>query len=283
MNDITFYQRFETDILAGRKTITIRDKSESHFKAGDILRVGRFEDNQYFCTIEVLSVSTITLDALTEQHAAQENMNLAELKEVIKAIYPNEEQFFIIEFRINEELSMNFENRISNNPIKWLLGSVLTTALITIPGMFYLMQYIDSSHTKTLEKEIAHLKPFEDKYERLKEENDKLKSSNKETESKLINVSSQLQKINSENNEIKNKYNELEKTYLSINSEQNLIKNKSKTKNDFIEEQIRTLKGQKEKCFANFTEHSYGSSQTSCEENNKKIDQEINELIKSLN
>lgn len=31
-NDITFYQRFEADILAGRKTITIRDKSESHFK-----------------------------------------------------------------------------------------------------------------------------------------------------------------------------------------------------------------------------------------------------------
>ena len=42
MNDITFYQRFEADILAGRKIITIRDKSESNFKTGDILRVGRF-------------------------------------------------------------------------------------------------------------------------------------------------------------------------------------------------------------------------------------------------
>ena len=83
MNDITFYQRFEADILAGRKTITIRDKSESHFKAGDILRVGRFDDNQYFCTIEVLGVSPITLDELTEQHATQENMGLDELKEVI--------------------------------------------------------------------------------------------------------------------------------------------------------------------------------------------------------
>ena len=99
MNDITFYQRFEADILAGRKTITIRDKSESDFKAGDILRVGRFEDNQYFCTIEVLSVSPITLDELTEQHAKQENMGLDELKEVIRGIYPNEEQFFIIAFR----------------------------------------------------------------------------------------------------------------------------------------------------------------------------------------
>ena len=99
-NNITFYQRFEADILAGRKTITIRDKSESHFKAGDILRVGRFEDNQYFCTIEVLNVSPITLDELTEQHAKQENMGLTELKEVIRGIYPTEELFFVIEFTL---------------------------------------------------------------------------------------------------------------------------------------------------------------------------------------
>lgn len=97
-NDITFYQRFEADILAGRKTITIRDKSESHFKASDILRVGRFEDNQYFCTIEVLSVSPITLDELTEQHAMQENMRLDNLKEVIREIYPNEKIFWLIQF-----------------------------------------------------------------------------------------------------------------------------------------------------------------------------------------
>ena len=100
MNDITFYQRFEADILAGRKTITIRDKSESHFKAGDILRVGRFEDNQYFCTIEVLSVSPITLDELTEQHAKQENMSLVELLEVIKVIIPYECEFLVIVFKL---------------------------------------------------------------------------------------------------------------------------------------------------------------------------------------
>ena len=98
-NDITFYQRFEADILAGRKTITIRDKSESHFKAGDVLRVGRFEDDQYFCTIEVLGVSSITLDKLTEQHAKQENMSLAELKEVIRDIYPRQKVFYILSFR----------------------------------------------------------------------------------------------------------------------------------------------------------------------------------------
>lgn len=100
MNDITFYQCFEADILAGRKTITIRDKSESHFKSGDILRVGRFEDNQYFCTIEVLSVSPITLDELTEQYAKQENMGLDELKYVIREIYPSEDKFVLIKFKI---------------------------------------------------------------------------------------------------------------------------------------------------------------------------------------
>lgn len=102
-NDITFYQRFEADILSGWKTITIRDKSESHFKAGDILRVGRFEDNQYFCTIEVLSVSPIRLDELTKQHAKQENMGLDELKEVIRGIYLKEELFYLIKFKIISE------------------------------------------------------------------------------------------------------------------------------------------------------------------------------------
>jgi len=46
----------------------------------------------------VLSVSPITLDELTEQHAKQENMGLAELKEVIRGIYPSEELFYVIRF-----------------------------------------------------------------------------------------------------------------------------------------------------------------------------------------
>ncbi len=49
---MTFYQRFEADILSSRKTISIRDKSKSLFKTGDVLRVGRFEDNQYFLLLK---------------------------------------------------------------------------------------------------------------------------------------------------------------------------------------------------------------------------------------
>ena len=98
-NDITFFQRFQDDILAGRIIITIRDESESHFKTGDVLRVGRFEDGGYFCTIEVTATSTVTLDTLTEKHAEQENMTLTELKKVIADIYPDQTQFYVIEFK----------------------------------------------------------------------------------------------------------------------------------------------------------------------------------------
>ncbi len=97
-NNITFFQRFQDDILAGRKTITIRDAAESHFKAGDVLRVGRYEDDGYFCTIRVVATSTVTLDTLSEWHAQQENMTLAQLREVIAEIYPEEKLFYVIEF-----------------------------------------------------------------------------------------------------------------------------------------------------------------------------------------
>ncbi|WP_297115837.1 N(4)-acetylcytidine aminohydrolase [uncultured Enterobacter sp.] len=98
-NDITFFQRFQDDILAGRKTITIRDESESHFRRGDVLRVGRYEDDGYFCTVEVLGTSTVTLETLTEKHAEQENMALETLKSVIREIYPNQDQFYVIDFK----------------------------------------------------------------------------------------------------------------------------------------------------------------------------------------
>lgn len=99
-NDITFFQRFEQDILAGRKTITLRDASESHFKTGDVLRVGRFEDDGYFCTIEVTATSQVTLDSLSEEHARQENMTLPQLKSVIAEIYPGQQQLHLIAFRL---------------------------------------------------------------------------------------------------------------------------------------------------------------------------------------
>lgn len=100
MKNITFYGRFETDILAGRKTITLREASDADFNAGDQVRVSRYEDGVFFCNIEVIAVTPVHFDALNEQHAAQENMTLSELKQVISEIYPGLKELFMIEFRL---------------------------------------------------------------------------------------------------------------------------------------------------------------------------------------
>ena len=98
-NDITFYTRLQQNILAGTKTITIRDESEAHFTPGQRLRTGRYEDNGYFCTLEVLSVTPVTLAQLNEEHARQENVTLAELKKVIDDIYPGKNELYVIAFK----------------------------------------------------------------------------------------------------------------------------------------------------------------------------------------
>lgn len=97
---ITFFSRFEADILSGKKTITIRDKSESYFQPNQELAVFTNETDRFFANIKVLSVTPIEFDELNEQHAKQENMSLAELKQVIREIYPNDNAFFVIEFTL---------------------------------------------------------------------------------------------------------------------------------------------------------------------------------------
>ncbi len=102
MSNITFFSRFEADILAGKKTITIRDKSEAYFQPQQELKVFTNETHRFFADIRVISVTPIHFEQLNEQHAKQENMSLAELKEVIRDIYPNDNDFFVIEFELIE-------------------------------------------------------------------------------------------------------------------------------------------------------------------------------------
>ncbi len=100
MNKITFFSRFEQDILSGKKTITIRDKSESYFKPDQILDVFTNETDRFFAKIQVISVTPILFEQLNEEHAIQENMTLEQLKSVIKDIYPNDNQFFVIKYKL---------------------------------------------------------------------------------------------------------------------------------------------------------------------------------------
>ncbi|WPC72997.1 N(4)-acetylcytidine aminohydrolase [Vibrio porteresiae] len=100
---ITFFERFTTDILAGKKVITIRDESEKDYQTGDIVTVATFEENRYFCTIEIESVNPVKFAELTEFHAQQENMTLPELKAVIHDIYPGIEALYVLTFHLVNE------------------------------------------------------------------------------------------------------------------------------------------------------------------------------------
>lgn len=102
-NKITFFSRFEADIVSGKKTITIRDKSESHFRPNQTLCVFTNETDRLFAHIRVISVTPTHFSALNDRHAEQENMTLAELKQVIKEIYPHDDDFFVIEFELVDE------------------------------------------------------------------------------------------------------------------------------------------------------------------------------------
>ncbi|MDH2997583.1 ASCH domain-containing protein [Pasteurellaceae bacterium LFhippo2] len=99
-NKITFFERFEADIVSGKKTITIRDKSESYFQPQQELSVSTYEDDRWFANIRVLSVTPIHFEQLNETHAKQENMTLDQLKQVIKDIYPQDNDFFVIKFEL---------------------------------------------------------------------------------------------------------------------------------------------------------------------------------------
>lgn len=100
LQTITFYQQFESSILAGKKTITLRDITEAHFQPNQCLSVATFESNRWFCNIQIISVTPVKLTELNETHAEQENMPLKELIDIISKIYPATEQLFEIKFTL---------------------------------------------------------------------------------------------------------------------------------------------------------------------------------------
>jgi len=97
---MTFFERFEADILSGKKTITLRDEAEKHYVPESVVTVSTFEDDREFCRLKILSVEPVLFDALTEFHAEQENMTLDELREVIQDIYLGIQQLYLISYQL---------------------------------------------------------------------------------------------------------------------------------------------------------------------------------------
>ncbi|MDV7105897.1 N(4)-acetylcytidine aminohydrolase [Vibrio sp. TH_r3] len=95
---MTFFERFEADILSGKKVITIRDEAEKDYRPGAVVQVSTFETGRWFCDLMIKSVAPIQFDELSEFHANQENMTLSELREVIRSIYPNANELYVISY-----------------------------------------------------------------------------------------------------------------------------------------------------------------------------------------
>ena len=100
LSKMTFFERFEADILSAKKTITIRDGSEMDYSVDSIVQVSTYENNRWFCALKIKSVEAITFNQLSDFHAKQENMDLVELKDVILTIYPDIENLYVISYEL---------------------------------------------------------------------------------------------------------------------------------------------------------------------------------------
>lgn len=97
---ITFFEFLTPLITAGKKTITIRDESESHYVPGTEVEVYTLETDQKVCNIKILSVNPLHFDDINEFHAEQESIELPKLKALIREIYPNTDTLFEISYEL---------------------------------------------------------------------------------------------------------------------------------------------------------------------------------------
>lgn len=98
---VGFKEKNKEKILSGEKIITIRNKSEAHFKKGDVLEAFTYDDNTrtVFATLEVDLVKPITRETLTERYATYYGVTRDELIEKLANRYPNDETLYVIMFR----------------------------------------------------------------------------------------------------------------------------------------------------------------------------------------
>jgi uncharacterized protein YqfB (UPF0267 family) len=90
-------------VTSGAKTITIRDVTESHYQPGSVVRVCVYpleNADEYTCSIRIENVEPISFDDLNETHAQQESLPLDELLAILRDIYPDTNELFVISFRL---------------------------------------------------------------------------------------------------------------------------------------------------------------------------------------
>jgi uncharacterized protein YqfB (UPF0267 family) len=97
---ITFFEFLTPLVASGKKTITIRDESESHYVLGTTVEVYTLETDQKVCDVKILSVKPLHYDDINQFHAEQEYIELPKLKKLIREIYPNTDTLFEISYEL---------------------------------------------------------------------------------------------------------------------------------------------------------------------------------------
>ncbi len=97
---ITFFEFLVPLITSGKKTITIRDEAESHYVPNTEVEVFTLETDRKVCDIRILAVEPLHFDEINEFHAQQEAMELPKLKQLIREIYPDLDNLFLIEYEL---------------------------------------------------------------------------------------------------------------------------------------------------------------------------------------
>ncbi len=97
---ITFFEWLVPSILAGNKQITIRDYAESHYRPGTRVTAYTLETHSRFADIEIVSVEPVFVEDIDDSHAAQEGLALEQLQGLLRRIYPDQHQLYVINFRL---------------------------------------------------------------------------------------------------------------------------------------------------------------------------------------
>ncbi|WP_217523305.1 N(4)-acetylcytidine aminohydrolase [Vibrio metschnikovii] len=101
VDKITFFTKLERQILSGKKTATIRDKSESHYYPGQVVEGLTHEDGRKICRLEIVGVESVNFDKLNRKHAKAENLPFVfMLKWILRKIYPTEKSLCFISFKV---------------------------------------------------------------------------------------------------------------------------------------------------------------------------------------
>ncbi|MEZ8929818.1 N(4)-acetylcytidine aminohydrolase [Vibrio atlanticus] len=98
---MTFFTRLERQILSGKKTATIRDKSESHYYPGQVVEAFTLEDERKICILEIVDVENVEFEKLCRKHAKAENLPFVfMLKWLLRKIYPTESSLYFVSFKV---------------------------------------------------------------------------------------------------------------------------------------------------------------------------------------